>query len=75
MLNNKENIKMTNLKRLTKKELEDRRKKEIQRLEKYMNKLISLPFEQRNFGLEEILNKAIVNVNTKYNMEILRRVK
>ena len=66
---------MTNLKRLTKKELEDRRKKEIQRLEKYMNKLISLPFEQRNFGLEEILNRAIVNVNTKYNMEILRRVK
>lgn len=66
---------MTNLKRLTKKELEDRRKKEIKRLEKYMNKLISLPFEQRNFGLEEILNKAIVNVNTKYNMEILRRVK
>jgi len=66
---------MTNLKRLTKKELEARRKKQIQRLEKYMNMLTALPFEERNFGLEELVNKALVNIDTKYNFEMLRRVK
>lgn len=73
MLNNKENI--MNIKRLTKKELEARREKQMQRLQKFMKMLIAVPDSERNYDLEELVNKAMVKIANRYNNEMLRRVK
>ena len=68
---------MTNLKRLTKKELERKRKREMDRLQK----LWRACYERRkNTGdhqnyIEERINKAMVECQKKYNFEMLRRVK
>jgi len=70
-------LKMTNLKRLTKKELERKRKREMDRLQK----LWRACYERRKKTgdhanhIEERINKAKVAVSKKYNFELLRRVK
>ena len=72
----KEN-KMTNLKRLTKKELERKRKREMDRLQKLWracNEQRKIDGDHRNH-IEERINKAMVEVSKKYNFEMLRRVK
>lgn len=64
-----------NIKRLTKKELEARREKQMQRLQKFMKMLIAVPDSERNYDLEELVNKAMVKIANRYNNEMLRRVK
>ncbi len=64
-----------NIKRLTKKELEARREKQMQRLQKFMKMLTAVPDSERNYDLEELVNKAMVKVANRYNNEMLRRVK
>ena len=70
-------LKMTNLKRLTKKELERKRKREMDRLQKLWR---ACNERRKNTGdhqnhIEERINKAMVAVSKKYNFEMLRRVK
>lgn len=69
-------LKMTNLKRLTKKELERKRKREMDRLQKLWRACNERRKKTGDHGnhIEERINKAMVEVSKKYNFEILRRV-
>tara|TARA_B100000963_G_C22465760_1_gene597820 strand:- start:649 stop:879 length:231 start_codon:yes stop_codon:yes gene_type:complete len=76
MLNTKENT-MINLKKLTLKELKRKETRELARLQK----LFLACLEQRKKDgdhrnhIEERINKAMVAVTIKYNMERFRRIK
>ena len=68
---------MTNLKRLTKKELFIKRKRDMERLKRLLManlKRRMIDGDHRNH-IEERINKAMVAVSKKYNFEMLRRVK
>ena len=69
MLNTKENT-MINLKKLTLKELKRKETRELARLQK----LFLACLDHRNH-IEERINKAMVAVTIKYNMERFRRIK
>ena len=47
----------------------------MQRLQKFMKMLTAVPDSERNYDLEELVNKAMVKVANRYNNEMLRRVK
>jgi|TARA_R100000479_G_C6292928_1_gene167307 hypothetical protein len=76
MLNTKENT-MINLKRLTKKELDRKESRELARLQKLFLACVE---KRKNGGdqdtdIEERINKAMVAITIKYNMERFRRIK
>jgi hypothetical protein len=76
MLNTKENT-MINLKKLTLKELKIKETRELARLQK----LFLACLEQRKKDgdhrnhIEERINKSMVAITIKYNMERFRRIK
>jgi hypothetical protein len=69
--------KMTNLKRLTKKELFIKRKRDMDRLQRLFManlKRRMIDGDHKNH-IEERISKAKVQLSIKYNNELLRRVK
>lgn len=76
MLNTKENT-MINLKKLTLKELKRKETRELARLQKLFLACLEQRKKDGNHRnhIEERINKAMVAITIKYNMERFRRIK
>lgn len=76
MLNTKENT-MINLKKLSLKELKRKETRELARLQKLFLACLEQRKKDGNHRnhIEERINKAMVSITIKYNMERFRRVK
>lgn len=76
MLNTKENT-MINLKKLSLKELKRKETRELARLQKLFLACLEQRKKDGNHRnhIEERINKAMVAITIKYNMERFRRVK